>query len=264
MILKVLTIIQARTGSTRLPKKVLLSAAGKELLLHIVERIARSANSGTIIVATTTNPEDDAIEKMCSLNNIEVFRGDENDLLDRHYKAAVNFDGDIVVKIPSDCPLIDPMIIDRVVKNFLDNINKYDFISNILPPTYPDGNDVEVMTIDALKYAWENAKLDFEREHTTPFIWSHPEIFRINNISWETGQNYSNSHRWTLDYEDDYTFIRLVFEELYRKNPNFGLYDILSLLHDKPYLTRINNQHIGKFWYKNIDLKFPQQRGAIK
>jgi len=264
MILKIVTIIQARTGSSRLPNKVLLSAAGKQLLLHMVERVQRSEYSGTIVVATTTNSEDDTIVELCNLHNIECFRGHPTDLLDRHYNAAKNYDGDIIVKIPSDCPLIDPNIIDLVIKYFLDNLDNYDFVSNLLPPTYPDGNDVEVTTFEALEYTWKNASLNYEREHTTPFIWTNPDLFRISNITWKTGLNYSNTYRWTLDYEDDYTFIRSIFEELYHKNPNFGLDDILTLLNSKPHLKRINNKHIGKFWYKDTNIPIPQTKVTSK
>jgi spore coat polysaccharide biosynthesis protein SpsF len=262
MILKIVTIIQARLGSTRLPNKIMLSAAGKQLLLHMVERVQRSEYAGTIVVATTTDSEDDEIFELCRRHNIECFRGHPTDLLDRHYKAAKIYDSDIVVKIPSDCPLIDPKIIDRVIKYFLDNLNDFDFVSNLLPPTYPDGNDVEVTTFDALEYTFKNASLSYEREHTTPFIWTNPEIFRISNVKWEAVLNYSNTHRWTLDYEDDYTFIRAIFEELYHKNKEFGLNDILNLLDSKPHLKRINNKHIGKFWYKDMKLPIPQNEIA--
>jgi len=254
MILKIVTVIQARTGSTRLPKKVLLSVANKPLLLHMVERVEKADYSGIVVVATTTEAEDNDIEELCNKNNIECFRGHPTDLLDRHYKVAEKYDADIVVKIPSDCPLVDPNIIDKVISYFLQNLNDYDFVTNLQPPSYPDGNDVEVMSFESLKYAWKEAKSEIEREHTTPFIWSQPEIFRIGNVIWDSKLNFSDTHRWTLDFEEDYTFIRLVYEELYNQNPNFGLYDILKLLQSKPYLSRINNQHIGKFWYKDISI----------
>ena len=258
--LKIVTVIQARTGSTRLPNKILFNAAGKALLLHIVERIKKAKNSGRVVVATTSDNEDDIIEKLCEDNNIEIYRGHPTDLLDRHYRAALKYDADIVIKIPSDCPLIDPHIIDNVVSFFLENIDSFDFVSNLRPPTYPDGNDVEVMSMDTLRYIWKEAKKDYEREHTTPFIWSHPEIFEIGNVTWNTGFDFSKSHRWTLDYEEDYTFIRMIYEELYHSNPNFGLYDILNLIENKPYLSRINSKHVGKFWYNDNIVIAPKLR----
>ncbi|MCB9207619.1 MAG: glycosyltransferase family protein [Ignavibacteriales bacterium] len=251
MIVKIVTVIQARTGSSRLPDKILLSAAGKQLLLHMVERVKRAKNTGLVVVATTTLEEDDSIEEVCSKNGIECFRGHPTDLLERHYQTAIKYDADIVLKIPSDCPLIDPTIIDLVTENYFSNIQNYDFVSNLRPATFPDGNDVEILSRDVLEYVWLNAKLDYEREHTTPYIWTHPDKFRIGNVEWNSGLDYSKSHRWTLDYEEDYTFIRLIYEELYRKNPHFGMYDIINLIEDKPHLKRINNIHVGKFWHNN-------------
>lgn len=256
MILKVVTIIQARTGSTRLPNKVLLSAAGEPLLLHLVRRVQKAKLSGTVVVATTNNDEDNIIEELCNENDIPCFRGHSTDLLDRHYKAAIKHDADVVVKIPSDCPLIDSKIIDRIISHYLENIEKYDFVSNLRPPSFPDGNDVEVFSFDSLEYTWREARKDYEREHTTPFIWTRPEKFKIGNVLWNTGLDYSLSHRWTLDYEEDYTFIRLVFEELYHQNPNFGLYDILNLIEKKPHMSKINNNYSGQFWYNKEGFNF--------
>jgi spore coat polysaccharide biosynthesis protein SpsF len=251
MILKIVTIIQARTSSTRLPGKILLSAAGRPLLLHIFERVDRAKYSGEIVVATTTDSEDDIINEICRLNNIKVFRGHPTDLLDRHYKAALEYDADVVLKIPSDCPLIDPMVIDEVIDYYLKRIDNLDFVSNLRPPTFPDGNDVEILSFDVLEYIWKTAKRDYEREHTTPYIWNNPAKFRIGNVQWKLGLDYSKSHRWTLDYEEDYTFIRQVFEELYKNKPDFNMYDVLNLLNQKPYLKNINKVHAGKFWYSN-------------
>lgn len=256
MILKVVTIIQARTGSTRLPNKVLLSAAGEPLLLHLVRRVEKAKLSGTVVVATTNNDEDNIIEELCNENDIFCFRGHSTDLLDRHYKAAIKYDADVVVKIPSDCPLIDSKIIDRIISYYLENIEQYDFVSNLRPPSFPDGNDVEVFSFDSLEYMWREARKDYEREHTTPFIWTRPEKFKIGNVLWNTGLDYSLSHRWTLDYEEDYTFIRLVFEELYHQNPNFGLYDILNLIERKPHISKINKNYSGQFWYNKEGFNF--------
>lgn len=157
----------------------------------------------------------------------------------------------MVAKIPSDCPLIDPKIIDKVYKFFIDNYNKYDFVSNLHPATYPDGNDVEIMSFKTLETAWENAARKLEREHTTPYIWENPEKFKIGNVLWESGHDYSAHHRWTIDYEEDYVFIRTVYEELYHKNPTFGIYDILNVLKEKPFIYEINSKYAGKYWYEN-------------
>lgn len=234
--------------STRLPNKVFLSLAGKPLLIRMVERVKASKLAGTVIVATTTEPEDDQIYNLCKAEKINVFRGHPTDLLDRHYKAGLKYDADALVKIPSDCPLIDPLIITKVLKYFIENQEKVDFVSNLHPATYPEGNDVEIMTMDALKKAWKSAKLFFEREHTTPYIWEHPERFRIGNVVWETGADYSMTHRFTIDYEEDYLFIKNVYDELYHENPNFGINDILYLLELRPHLKEINGKYNGLNW----------------
>lgn len=245
----IVSIIQARTGSSRLPNKVMLSICGKPLLLRMVERVQRASLTGTLVIATSTNSEDDVIEELCSKEGLNCFRGSPADLLDRHYKAAVQFKADAVAKIPSDCPLIDPKIIDKVYEYFLEM--DFDFVSNLHPATYPDGNDVEIFSFGVLETAWKEAVKDFEREHTTPFFWEKPDRFKIGNVKWETGLDFSASHRFTIDYEEDYIFIRTIFDELYEKNPNFDLHDILRLLDEKPYIRNINSCHTGKYWYEN-------------
>jgi spore coat polysaccharide biosynthesis protein SpsF len=247
--LKIVTVIQARTGSSRLPQKVLMSICDKPLLIRMIERVKAAQLSGQIVVATSTDKDDDVIEELCSKENIDCYRGDLNDLLDRHYQTAKKYNADAVAKIPSDCPLIDPHIIDKVYKYFIDNFDKYDFVSNLHPATYPDGNDVEIMSFKTIETAWKEAKRKLEREHTTPFIWENPDRFKIGNVEWETGMDFSTKHRWTIDYEEDYVFIRTVYEELYHKNPSFSIYDILSLLQEKPFIYEINSKYAGRYWY---------------
>ena len=167
---KILIIIQARRGSSRLPDKVLLPLKEKPLLLRMHERVAAAKVKKDIVIATTTEKEDDIIADLCRENNINCFRGHPLDLLDRHYKAALEYKADVVVKIPSDCPLICPDVIDNVLDYYLENEDEFDFVSNLHPATHPDGNDVEVMPVNILKTAWEEAKQNFEREHTTSFI----------------------------------------------------------------------------------------------
>jgi spore coat polysaccharide biosynthesis protein SpsF len=154
-----------------------------------------------------------------------------------------------VVKIPSDCPLIDPAVVRRVLDEA-----RGDFTSNLHPATYPDGNDVEVMTMAALETAWKEAKKPHEREHTTPFLWDQPERFSIHNVVWETGLDYSMSHRFTIDYPEDYAFIKAVYDELH---PRFSLGDILDLLKARPDIYALNQKYAGVNWYRNhlADLK---------
>lgn len=249
--LKIVTVIQARTGSSRLPHKVNLPICNKPLLLRMIERVLFSDLCGTIVVATTNDSSDDYLAELCHSNYIHCYRGHPTDLLDRHFKAALEHNADAVVKIPSDCPLIDPLVIDRVLKFYLNNSDKYDYVSNLHPATYPDGNDVEVIPINVLKISWENAYKEFEREHTTPYIWENPDKFRIGNVEWETGLDYSMTHRFTIDYMEDYLFIKAVYDELYQSNPKFSLYDILKLLERKPEIKKLNEKYLGVNWYRN-------------
>ena len=248
--MKVVTIIQARMSSTRLPGKIMLPILGKPLLLRMIERVQKAQLIGKLVVATSYNSDDDEIEKLCAENNLTCFRGNLTDLLDRHYQTGKKFSADAVVKIPSDCPLIDPYVIDKVIEHYIKN-DDLDFVSNLHPATYPDGNDVEIMSFASLECAWKDATREYEREHTTPFIWEHDDAFKIGNVAWETGLDYSSTHRWTIDYPEDYEFIRKIYEELYPTNKKFSINDILSLLSRKPEIAEINSQYLGKYWYEN-------------
>jgi spore coat polysaccharide biosynthesis protein SpsF len=247
----IVTVIQARSTSTRLPGKVLLPLAGKPLLSRLVERVRQAKYTGQIVVATTISPLDNPIENLCQLEGYGCYRGHPTDLLDRHYRIGVLHDADYVVKIPSDVPLIDPQIIDRVIGFYLDNQDHFDYVSNLHPATYPDGNDVEIMSMKSLKKAWFEAIKPFEREHTTPFIWERPDQFRLANLCWETGLDYSMTHRWTIDYPEDYIVIKNVYDHLYEKNNNFSLNDILDLLNRVPELGKINASYAGVNWYRH-------------
>jgi spore coat polysaccharide biosynthesis protein SpsF len=249
--MNIVTVVQARRGSTRLPDKVMLPLSGAPLLVRMVERVRAARLAGTVVVATTTDAHDDAVEVLCEAAGLDCFRGHPTDLLDRHYQVGKAYGADVVLKIPSDCPLIDPEVIDRTITRFLEQPGAFDFVSNLHPPTYPDGNDVEIMPMAVLETAWREADKPHEREHTTPFIWDRPERFRLGNVAWDTGLDYSMSHRFTIDYREDYEFIRAVFEELYAGNPMFGLTDILRLLEEKPEIYAINAHLAGVNWYRN-------------
>ncbi len=248
---KIVTIVQARMGSSRLPGKVFFPILGEPLLLRMIERVNNSILKGKVVVATTTNAMDNAIYDLCANKKINVFRGSEEDLLDRHYQAAKEYKADVVLKIPSDCPLICPTIIDQVISYFMNHINEFDYVSNLHPETFPYGNDVEVMTFDALEKAWFQAKRKPEREHTTPYLWENPDQFRIGNVEWESGKNFSKSHRWTIDFAEDYQFIKEVFEALYLRNSNFSFNDIISFVEVNPNVASINAMHHGVAWYNN-------------
>lgn len=226
--------------------------AGEPLLRRMLERVQASSVPDEVVVATTTEQADDPIRDLCTQMKVPCYSGHPTDLLDRHYQAARAQTADVVVKIPSDCPLIDPSIIDRVLTFFAKHHNSYDYVSNLHPATYPDGNDVEAMTFPSLETAWKEAQRGFEREHTTPFLWERPNRFKIGNVEWETGLNYSMSHRWTIDYPEDYEFLRAVYDELWtEENPIFPLSDILELLGRRPDITALNSRYAGVNWYRD-------------
>jgi len=246
---KVITIVQARMGSSRLPGKVMKSILGKPILLLQIERMKWAKQCGHIVVATSTHENDNLIEDICLQHNIDIFRGSEEDVLDRHYECAKKYGANIVSKIPSDCPLIDPSVIDKVFNYFFQG--SFDYVSNLHPASYPDGNDVEVFTFNALEKAARQASRKLEREHTTPFFWENPGLFTLGNVLWEEDKDYSMSHRFTLDYQEDFLFIKKVYEELYPLNAKFSLADILNLLEKKPEIYTINSNYAGVNWYRN-------------
>jgi spore coat polysaccharide biosynthesis protein SpsF len=218
----------------------------------MLERVQAARTSFELVVAATTEAADEGIASLCRRMDVSCFQGHPTDLLDRHYRAAVDADADVVVKIPSDCPLIDPAAIDRVLAFYRDNASRYDFVSNLHPATYPDGNDVEVLSFAALEAAWREATRGLEREHTTPFVWDQPHRFRIGNVRWETGQDYSMTHRFTVDYPEDYAFVAAIYEALWRPSrPVFTLPDILRLLDEHPQMYRLNARYAGVNWYRH-------------
>lgn len=246
-----LVVVQARVASTRLPGKVLLPLAGKPLLERQIERILAAKSRIDLCVATTTASEDEPIRALCRRLSVRVLDGHPSDLLARHYQIGQQCKADAVVKIPSDCPLIDPDAIDSVLGLYHARPTDFDFVTNLHPGTWPDGNDVEVMTMSALEVAFHSANRSFEREHTTPFLWERPERFRIANVRWETGLDYSRSHRFTVDYREDLAFVGRVYEELCTTGrPLFSLTAILALLEAKPEIQALNARYRGESWHR--------------
>ena len=248
---QVVTIVQARRGSSRLPDKVLAPVVGLPLLAHQLARVQAARLVGTVVVATTTDPHDNAIAALCGDLHVPCFRGHATDLLDRHVKTARDHAADIVVKIPSDCPLIDPAAIDTVLGDLLEDPARADYVSNLHPPTWPDGNDVEVMPLAVLETAWREAQRGLEREHTTPFLWEQPERFRLRNVAWPSGRDLSRSHRFTIDYPEDLAFVRAVYSELWFADPFFDLDAILDLLERVPEIRQLNACYAGVNWYRH-------------
>ena len=228
-------------GSTRLPGKVLLDINSQPVLWHVFSRVSKSKLLDTVIVATTTNPEDDVIEKFCLSKNIPVFRGSKNDVLDRYYKCAKKFGIDTIVRITADCPLHDAQVIDLVVNEYLKG--NYDYVTNTFEYSFPDGLDVEVFGIKALATAWESAALPSEREHVTPFI---------RNSLWFTKYNvYSPKpcplYRLTLDQPEDYEFIKKIFEGIGKSD--FSLDTIVDFLESHTDLLKINQNIVRNEGY---------------
>ncbi|MCC8423533.1 glycosyltransferase family protein [Mucilaginibacter sp. UR6-11] len=248
---KIVIVIQARMASTRLPGKVMRPILGKSLLARMVERLQMISYPVSLIIATSENEEDDVIVREAEALEVKWFRGSEHNLLERHYHAAKLLDAAFVVKIPSDCPLIDPRAIDRVLNYFFHPPIKFDYVSNLHPATWPDGNDVEIMTIACLTETYKKSSRSFEQEHTTPYIWENPDKFKIGNVVWETGKDYSMSHRFTIDYLEDYHFIKTVFEQLYLQKKTFSCNDVLDLLTARPDIMQINSAYAGVNWYRH-------------
>jgi spore coat polysaccharide biosynthesis protein SpsF len=231
--LKVVAIIQARMGSARLPGKVLKDLDGETVLSRVVRRVQRANLIDEVLVATTDQARDDAIVEQCGHCSVPVFRGNEDDVLDRYFRAAQLNKADVVVRITSDCPLIDPEITEETIRAFLDQ--EADYASNALQRTYPRGLDTEVMTLQALERAWNAADKPYQRSHVTPYIYEHPDEFKIVTV---TGRSDYSSHRWTLDTPEDLEFVRAVYARL--RGREFRWRDVLELLEREPDLIELN------------------------
>ncbi len=238
---RVIAIVQARMGSTRLPGKVMKSICNKPVIELMLERLSKSELIDEIVVATTNLNEDDVIFDWAKKSNYSVFRGSELDCLDRHYQVGKKFDAEFIAKITPDCPFIDPQIVDKVVGFFLENSEKFDYVSNGHPPSYPDGLDLEIMHLSTLEIAWKHSIEPIEREHTTTHIWKNPDVFRIGNVLMPGTKNLFMTERWTLDYPEDFKFIKKVYENLYQNGKIFLMDEILEFLSKRQDIRKINN-----------------------
>lgn len=234
----ILAILQARVSSTRLPGKVLKPILGKPMLLLQIERVRRAKGLDKLLVATSTDPSDDAIEALCRKNSIGCSRGSLRDVLDRFYRAALPFRPEHVVRLTGDCPLADPEVIDRVIEAHLNG--SFDYTSNALEPTYPDGLDVEIVRFAILEQAWKETTLPSHREHVTLYVYQHPELFRTANV--RSDQDLS-ALRWTVDEPADLEVVKSIYEGLYPKNPAFTIRDILSFLDSHADLKVLNTAY---------------------
>jgi spore coat polysaccharide biosynthesis protein SpsF len=234
--MKVVAIIQARMGSTRLPGKVLMDLAGESMLARVVNRCSRAATLHEVAVAATTQPADEAIARLCAERGWPCFRGSEDDVLDRYERAAETCNADAVVRITSDCPLIEPAIIDRTVREFLKRRPDADYACNFLPDrTFPRGLDVEVIGRDALNRAWREDRNPAWREHATEYVLHHPELFRIHGVT--NDRDYSHQ-RWTVDKAEDLAFVRRIYGHF--GHDRFSWLDVLGILAEHPDWSDIN------------------------
>ena len=235
---RIVGIMQARMSSTRLPGKVMKPLLGEPMLTRQVERLLRSARMSILVIATSDRADDDVIAAHAEKLGVPVFRGSLSDVLDRYYQAAKLHDAAHVLRTTADCPFIDPTVMDLVIDEHL--AGGWDYTTNNLPPSWPHGLDLEVMTMNALAGAWQDARLPDEREHVTPFIRRRPERFRIGNVA--SPQNNA-SMRWTVDEPEDYEFTRRVYEALYPSHPDFSTTDVLNFLRRHPEVVKINEHH---------------------
>lgn len=231
--MKTVAIIQARMGSTRLPGKVLQDLGGRPVLGRVVERAKRAQRLDAVTVATSTAAADDVVSAWCGESRVPCFRGSEADVLDRYAGAAREFGAGVVVRLTGDCPLIDPDVVDMVVAAYF--AQPCDYAANVIEPTFPDGLDTEVFSRATLERAAAEAQLPSEREHVTPYIRNHPELFRLVSVR---GERDLSAMRWTVDEPRDLEVARLIYGVL--GDAEFGLQELLALYDADPRLRAVN------------------------
>jgi glutamate-1-semialdehyde 2,1-aminomutase/spore coat polysaccharide biosynthesis protein SpsF len=242
-------IVQARMGSQRLPGKSLSRIAGMPMLGQVAARLKACRALDKIIIATSVNKADDPIAEFCRSRNLLLLRGSNEDVLDRYYQAARVFGADIIVRVTADCPLIDPRVVDRVIREY--RRSKVDYAANSLIYTYPDGMDVEVFSFRALRKAHQEAKARAEREHVTPYI-RNSGLFRIKNVV-NPGALPPGDYKWSVDNQDDLDFVRQVYARLYRKGRIFHMEEVLKLLRDNPRVKELNRGSVvNEGYYKSL------------
>jgi spore coat polysaccharide biosynthesis protein SpsF len=234
---RAVVVIQARLGSTRLPGKALADLGGRPMLAHVAARAAAISGVAEVVIATTVNPVDEALAAFARQAGLECVRGSEADVLDRFRLAARETKAEAVVRVTADCPLLDPAVSGRVLEEYLWRRPAVDYVSNVHPPTYPDGLDTEVVSVEALETAAREVRLPSDREHVTPYIWRQPERFRLANVP---HREDLSSQRWTVDTEADLAFVRAVFEALGPAAPLAGMAEVLRLLAERPELRGLN------------------------
>lgn len=248
--MKTVAIVQARLGSSRLPGKMLLEIGGVPALERTLHRVSRAKEVDQVILATTTRPEDQALIELAERSGIAGFAGDENDVLDRFYQAAKSGGADVVVRLTGDCPLHDAEVIDRVIRAYKERREEVDYVSNVTPPTFPDGLDVEVFSFALLERMWREASEKADREHVTTWVRNRPSQFRIHNVTSEHTDHVPD--RWTLDEPQDLEFLREIFAAFGGRD-DFNWRDVVTLLRDRPELGRVNSNLIRNAgWMESV------------
>ena len=234
---RVIVVIQARLGSTRLPGKALAEIGGRPMLAHVVERACAISGIAGLVIATTVSPTDDALVAFAKQAGAACIRGHEADVLDRFCLAARETKADAIVRVTADCPLLDPEVSGRVLAEYLQRRPAVDYVSNVHPPTYPDGLDTEVVSVAALETAARETQRPSDREHVTPYVWGRPERFRAANVAHDEDLSF---HRWTVDAESDLAFVRAVWAALGPSAPRAGMPEVLKALAKHPGLRDLN------------------------
>ena len=240
---KIVVIIQARMTSTRLPKKIMLDLCGKPLLWHVVERVMQAKLIDDIVLAIPDSSSNDQLESFMKQFDWKVFRGSEDDVLARYYHAATQFKADVIVRITSDCPLVDPKIIDKTIKQHVRDRNDYTAVG--IEGGFPRGLDVEVFNFKSLEIAYSKAVDRSEREHVTLFIYQNPKLFKINFIE-ASGALRRPDIRLTVDTEEDLLLIRKIYSALHNYGNHFTTEDVLAIIDSDPYLQSINKHIVQK------------------
>jgi len=236
---RVLAIVQARLGSTRLPGKALLPIAGRPMLAHVIGRTLAVPGVHHVVLATTVSPEDDGLEQVAASLGVSAVRGSVDDVLDRFHSVLRTHPADAIVRITADCPLLDPEVSGLVVADYVAHRDDVDYVSNVEPPTFPDGLDTEIVSAAALDRAWREARLPADREHVTPYIRTGKCGFRIRNVEYADAN--LAGHRWTVDEPRDLEFVRAIYDELAGDGGRmFGMHEVLALLRRRPELSTMN------------------------
>jgi len=231
---KITVMIQARIDSSRFPKKTLALIEKKPMIYHVINRVKKIKSIEQIALITTRKKIDRVLLKIAEKNDIIGFVGDENDLLNRHYQCALKINADPIIRITSDCPLTDPKLVEKILRVYLEN--DYDYVSNTIKPTFPDGLDVEIFSFDALKKATRYARMNSEKEHVSPYFTKNPKKFKLYNF--EKKDDLSN-YRWTVDQKQDLKFVREIYSRM-RPKIVFSMSDILKIIKKEPHLIKIN------------------------